>query len=332
MRRALVLLLMLPLLAAAAPPTVFVSVYPRVRIEADAQGRVELGKLARVIAPQREQRRSLQALQVPVGQLRHRESVSGPRLRALLADLPELAGAEIVVPDTVAISAARDSGRTQEAMAAAALELRKYAEATWPGRYRNLEFSLLVGERALALGPETAYHFDFSALQGLGRRTPVWLVMESRGREERAALWFEVRGETLVWQALADMQVRDAAAGAAFAERWRDIGEADRGEPAAPAADQRLVAAMQAGDILTADHLELAPAIDYGEDTRVVSRVGDVQIMTVATALETAFVGDLVYLRSKSSDERFQARVVDRNLAAIERGSQWADASASGGE
>jgi flagella basal body P-ring formation protein FlgA len=102
-----------------------------------------------------------------------------------------------------------------------------------------------------------------------------------------------------------------------FIPDWASIAAVDPSDLAAPVENYRLTAALKSGDILTGRHLEKIPAVDFGDHVRVILQSGNIELITEAKAMRTAYAGDRITFQSQSSGEEFEALVIARNLARI---------------
>jgi flagella basal body P-ring formation protein FlgA len=303
--------------AVAAPTLVL---FPLIRLpapEAVGSGAViPLDRLARVIGT-RDEQRQLGQLEISMAAYGGDREIDNREMIARLRDVPELAALEIVGPQSLRLVAASDPQTTARILREAKEALQSHVDRAWPDRYRNLEIDFRGDRHSLTVSCDSSWSFDFSDSRELRRRTPVWLVVNSGGRVQRTILWFKVEGEERVWQALGPLAAKTVARDSQFSRRWVSLDEISPGELAVPSQERRLTVPMPFGEVLTQRHLERIPDVEFGEDALVISRVGDVEIRSVATAMQTAFIGDTIKLQSKSSRQNFAARVVDRNSVEI---------------
>jgi hypothetical protein len=305
-----------PAWAAVTTLVIFPVIRPVSQVAFEGGSVIELGKVVRIIAP-RDEQKMLSKLELPVGDLFSRQKIAKADLVALLRTLPELAPLEIVGPEWVNVVAPTDPVASNKVLKDAAEALREHIASHWHDRYRNIELSYRGERSRLPVGPESKWAFDFSNLDHLKRRTPVWLVASHGSDTERAILWFKISGEELVWQSLGGLEAKSVADEYQFVQRWVSLEDIKPSELAVPSAKERVTVAMQAGDVLTSRHLEPIPDVEFGQDALVISKVGDVEIRSIATVMRTAFVGETIELQSKSSNESFEAQVLDRNLVQI---------------
>ncbi|MFT5334629.1 MAG: hypothetical protein ACJASY_002311 [Halioglobus sp.] len=277
---------------------------------------IALHKLVRIVAS-REQREALSALEVPVATLRGRSRISKASVVDLLRLQPELSDAEIVGPEWITVMNPGHVATQEKVLAEAKQALLGHIKASWPDRYRNIEISHRGEGGRLPVGLDSSWSFDLSTIENLSRRTPLWLVVSNPEKTERTVLWFKVSGEQLVWLAGGRLEAKSSAQEAHFSQRWVGLNEIKHQNLAAPSGQERITVAMSLGDMLTKKHLERTPDVEFGEEAVVISKVGDVEIRATATVMRTAFVGEFIEMQSKSSNERFEAQVMDKSLVKI---------------
>jgi hypothetical protein len=300
-------------------------IFPVIRsVESAPEGKkttVSVDKLVRIVAS-RERRESLEAIQLPAESLVGRSRLSKQSIVDLLEAQPEIAGSEIVGPDWITVVAPGHAKTQSKVISEARVALQDHVKSQWPDLYRNIKPVYRGQIERLPVGLDSVWSFDFSDITYLGRRTPVWLVVSTAQKTERTVLWFEVSGEQFVWQASRSMAVKATAHEKNFLQQWVSLSEIKYHDLATPTPDERITVALEPGDLLTKRHLELIPDVEFGDEAVVISKVGDVEIRATDTVTRTAFVGDLIEMQSKSSNENFQVRVLERNLVQIDSSMQ----------
>ena len=318
-------LLLLSVAAPAWAASTTLVIFPVIRaVEAAPAGQkttISVDKLVRIVAS-RERRKALESVQLPAQSLVGRSRISKQSIVALLQGQPEIAGSEIVGPDWITVVAPGHAETQAKVITEARVALQDHVKSQWPDLYRNIKPVYRGQIERLPVGLDSAWSFDFSAITHLGRRTPVWLVVSTAQKTERTVLWFEVSGEQFVWQASRSMAAKATAHEKNFLQQWVSLSEIKYQDLAIPTPDERMTVSLEPGDLLTKRHLELIPDVEFGDEAVVISKVGDVEIRATATVMRTAFVGDLIEMQSKSSNENFQVRVLEKNLVQIDSSMQ----------
>jgi flagella basal body P-ring formation protein FlgA len=153
---------------------------------------------------------------------------------------------------------------------------------------------------------------------GLSARLPA-LVPAPR----KATVWVDIHVDGRLYQAVPVAFELRAYAPALVARRALRPGEQpgpgdfDRGEPdvaghGVPVAElgsMRLTRPLAAGSILTAGHVESAPAVARNQEVRVRLAVGAVAVETTAIAARDAAAGEVIRVRNAASNQTFSARV-----------------------
>lgn len=284
------------------------SIKPRVN---DGRLEISLHQLARIIAP-REIRESLGEAVVDLGPINETRQFGKAQLIARIAQIDELQRFDVVGPMNVRVNMPQESvnDKSDEVVAEAERYLLSHAQQHWPDAYRNIALQLVSDRNQLDLNGISGWYFDASHLNALRRRTQVWLVAERNGKEARVSLWFKATGEVKVWRAIDNLDAKNQAEQHLFAEGWADISQVDPIEVAEPSSALRLTVAIKHGDALQKHYLESVPAVQFGDQVRVMSEVGSVRVVTLAKVTRTADVGDRIMLESLSSEEKFEVIVV----------------------
>jgi flagella basal body P-ring formation protein FlgA len=291
--------------------------YPKVTVDAGAPGvMIPLEKLARIIADENE-RDDVEKLFVSLADFTEPRQVTLKELQMALGRMPELEGFEIIGPEAVLLEHRSEPVNVDKMLAEALSSLAEYATETWPTQYRNLDFSFVGQPHRLPLPEGSHWSFDMSDLKSLRRRMSIWLEVHNGLQVERAPLWFQVNGEVMAWKSIQSLASKTGAGGVQFITDWVGLDETDPASLAAPSEHRRLTAAMRAGEILTHDHLEPIPEVEYGSDVKIILYSGNIALTTEATAMRTAHAGERVAFKSKSSEEEFEALVIARNLAQV---------------
>jgi flagella basal body P-ring formation protein FlgA len=291
--------------------------YPKVTVDAIGPGVVvPLVKLARIIAEENE-RKDLEKLPVSLAEFVETRQVTLKELQVALSRMPGLEEFKIVGPEAVLVEHRSEPVNVDKMLEEALISLSRYAAETWPTQYRNLEFSFVGQQHRLPLSEGSHWSFDMSDLKSLRRRLSVWLEVRNGSQIERVPLWFQAEGEVMVWKSIHSLASKTGAGGMQFITDWVGLEETDPVSLAAPSENRRLTVAMRAGEILTLDHLEPVPEVEYGSDVRIILYSGNIALTTEATAMRTARAGERVAFKSKSSEEEFEALVIARNLAQV---------------
>lgn len=291
--------------------------YPRVGLNpAGAETSVPLTKIARVIADDGV-RSGLEALSVPMSSFIGQSQVSSRELGLQLQRIPELRDFKILGPETVLIELRAATVGVERMLEEAATALRQHVLGSWPTQYRNLEFTFVGQPQRLPVYADSRWSFDLSDLSSLRRRVALWVEIDNGRRAQRVPLWFQVSGEVVVWRSIQSLPPRTPVDGFQFVPDWADIAAVDSSNLAAPMENYRLTGALKSGDILTDRHLEKIPAVDFGDEVRVILLSGNIELITEAKAMRTAHAGDRINFQSLSSGEEFEAQVIARNLARV---------------
>jgi len=311
----LMLLVTLPAAVVALDNTLVV--YPKIRFSDMEYGSgVPLQKIARVITSDTATA-GVGNLPVSLGEIGKRQKVSLTELQKLLAALPALNGFDIVGPQTVLIERRKESEGVEHLLEEAVNSLSQHVMKQWPAQFRNLEFSYVGQQQRLPLDSDSRWLFDLSDLKVLRSRVPVWVEIHNGERVQRVPLWFQVDGDVMVWKAIQPLASKTLSLEFQFIPDWEKLSAVDPADLAVPVEDHRLAVAMKSGEVLTADHLERIPEVDFGADVQVVLYSGNIALITEAKAMRTAYAGERIMFKSKSSEEEFEALVIARNRAQI---------------
>ena|GEM_PF-4497913 len=277
----------------------------------DGRLEISLEQLARIIAP-RDIRESLGEAVIDLGAITESSQFSKAQLIARVAQIDELQTFDVVGPMVVRVNIPNESASDMgDALVAGAERyLMAHAEQQWPDAFRNIALQLVSDRNQLDMHGITRWYFDASHLGAFRRRTQVWVLANRDGKETRIPLWFKVTGEAKVWRAIDDIDAKTPAQPHRFVESWAEISRVDPIDVAPPSAALRLTTPIKRGDVLQKNYLEPIPAVQFGDQVRVLSAVGSVRVMTLAKVTRTADVGDRIMLESLSSEEQFEVLVV----------------------
>lgn len=201
---------------------------------------------------------------------------------------------------------------------------RDYLEEAMGSRFdvRNLQLVPLHRvSMPASVAKDVRYVFSWrSGLRPLRVET-VWVENWSEGRRTDAfPLEFEVKGELLVYRVVRPVFRLNTVHEQLLEAQYVPI-ETLSGAPAGSILDGewQFTRDVAAGTVLMDDMLRLRPAVVNGELVKVKINLERVDVEALSIATTDAQVGEWVRLRSPSSDEFFDARVVGRSLAIVDQ-------------
>jgi len=155
----------------------------------------------------------------------------------------------------------------------------------------------------------------------LTKRECIWVdLVSSIGKIEKSVpIWFEVTAKEYLWVLTKDVRQNEHIDESILESELLDV-TAISGIPYPAtelAKDLRILVPSRVGRVLTDRIVSEVPAIEAGEEVVVESRVGEIVIVAVATAVNDASIGDLVRVKSTSSLEEYQAMVIDKNRVIV---------------
>jgi len=301
-------------LAARAEPAPLLVLYPVISAEKvvqSASGRyLKLEDLGRIIVDDGYDVELLAAIRIKVGEGGKQESLEKKAITAQLARMPALSAAQIVGPDLVRFSTPPSDSRVTSMLEQAEKYIQAQSMSGSGLTFRNLEINYIGPRDRLDVSEDSKWSFSLDAGAGISRRTLLWVDLSGNGTTKRQALWFGVSGEVLVWRVAERMEAKTPLREQGVYQEWLALNLLRAVPVAAIPNDMRFVSAVEPGAVLTRAMVEFTPAVEFGQETRVIVQSGPVRITTSAIALQTANVGERIALKSVSSDEQFEALVI----------------------
>jgi flagella basal body P-ring formation protein FlgA len=239
------------------------------------------------------------------------------RLRPALRGRVEVVGADAAVVRRGPLQTV-EFARVREA----ALEALQRALAE---RYARFELEPLGGEgRAIGVPQgRLALHARLPALAPAAGRVSAWVDVAVDGRTYQAV------PATFGLRAYAPVLVtrRALRPGEPLAAAYFEVREAQVAGQAAPPLDTatdlatlRLTRPLAAGAMLTARHVQRAPAVLRDQDVRVQAELGGIAVQAVGVALKDGATGDVIRVRNPASNQTYAARVTGAgNVEALWR-------------
>lgn len=153
------------------------------------------------------------------------------------------------------------------------------------------------------------------------KRVCVWVDIYNHKRwMQRVPVWFSVKAYQKVWVTQKAINARDFLNPNDFKDDIKDIA----GLTSRPVMDLSHLSEMRARmplhaqHILQMDQIEKIPDVISKDKIRVVAKNKDVRIVANAVALKEGFIGDRILVRSLSSGEIFEARVLKKGVVESE--------------
>ena len=181
------------------------------------------------------------------------------------------------------------------------------------------------GEAALSPPPgPVALHARVVPGTALARRMLVHVDVHVGARHWRTwPVWFSVHAWRPAWVARSALAVGQPVGEQQFrVERAEVAGLASPPlPPGQPPQPLRLRRALEAGAVLTAQHVEPQPAVARHQPVQVQVQAGAVSLQASGLAMADARIGERVRVLNPASRESFNARVVAAGLVVVEEGS-----------
>jgi len=314
-----ILCLTAPLARAAPALDDLLILYPVIRFESglDGAGTMALSKLGRIVTADKRLAESAAALQIPMTGIPESGKVSRETLAKLIRQTRVLAHFKVLGPEAIVIKSVASTAAVERLLLEAGDFLELYVASNWPQRYRNMSYRFVGHKNRIELDANSRWSFQTDALTVLERRTPLWVEVEEDGEKHRMSLWFAVTGEVSVWRAAIDLEPQTAVTHQWFYRDWASLQEVNPAQLAAPTSELRLVSGLQGAAVLTSSVLEPIPAVEFGEQAQVIAQNGSIRIVTSATVMRSAMIGQRVTLKSHSSNEEFEALVIAPKLVEM---------------
>lgn len=293
-------------------------VYPVIDIDPRAGESLLLDQIARVVdTTTPKPPNPLTEFELTLPNFGDRSSVSLGEVRLWLNSIAELQQFEVLGPERIRLQAAVSEGQVAEVIAAGAQALHQQVSSRWSEEYRGLQYRFLGKPDELRIYDDTTWEVNASHLATLGRRVSVRLTIERNGALQTLTLWYGVSGEVRAWRAVDDLDLHQPVPPELFRLGWVSLSHRDAQRLAQPHSGHRLTVGMRAGNVLTTQVTEPIPAVEYGQAVSVRVSAPGLQVTTMATAQQTAAIGDAVKVASQSTDEIFEALVVAPGIVEI---------------
>lgn len=284
-------------------------------IKPDQAGTAKLQQLGRVLAGAKERKQLPDVvIELPTGSRVARDVVEVSIRKQLPSSIK---GLQIIGPDYIRIenNARVDSGDIEDIA-------RTVLDESLQGKLSNVSLQRLGNAPDIRVDADTLSKGNVRScnIEYWQSRQCVWVDQYRDGKFlATTPVWFVVDASIKVLRLNADMEAKTAANAAAVHTESVSIAEL-RQKPVASVADvegYRFLGSVKAGEILTQDMLGPIPDILSGDVVQVESVMGDVRILTKAISQSEGKVGEEIRLLSVSSNEQFQARIVDKGQTRV---------------
>ena len=293
-------------------------VYPVIDTDPRTGESLLLEQIARVVDTTTSQSKSpLSEFELTLPDFGDRSWVSLGEVRLWLNSIAALREFDVLGPERIRLHAAVSEGHVAEVIAAGAQALHQQVSSRWSDDYRGLQYRFLGKPDEIPIYKDTRWEVSAAHLTTVGRRASVRLAINRDGAHQTLTLWYGVSGEVRAWRAIDDLDPYQPVPPELFRLGWVSLSHRDAQRLAQPDSDRRLTVAMPAGNVLTSQVTEPIPAVEYGQAVSVRVSAPGLQVTTMATAQQTAAIGDAVKVASQSTDEIFEALVIAPGIVEI---------------